>query len=142
MVKVSFDFDETLSRKEVQEYAKELVNQGIEVWVVTTRWDENHKHKYDLNPTLDDLWEVVDRLGIPKHHVRFTCMEWKHTYLNGTNFIWHLDDNPSEFSAAKINGCNVPMIQVDSNGWMIKCDRLLNNAINALHNGDNKYQEM
>lgn len=138
MVKVSFDFDETLSRKDVQEYAAELLEQGIEVWVVTTRWDENHKHKYDFNPTLDDLWEVVDRLGIPRHHVRFTCMEWKHTYLNGTNFIWHLDDNPGEFSAAKTNGCNVPMIQVDANGWMLKCNRLLNNAVNAIENGDKK----
>lgn len=126
-MKVSFDFDGTLEFKDTQDYAAELIAQGIEVWVVTTRWDENHKHKYPLNATLDDLWEVVDRLGIPRHRVRFTCMEYKHTYLNGTSFIWHLDDNPEEFSKAKANGCNVPMIQVDSNGWMIKCDRLIQN---------------
>ena len=126
-MKVSFDFDGTLEFKDTQDYAAELIAQGIEVWVVTKRWDENHKHKYPLNATLDDLWEVVDRLGIPRHRVRFTCMEYKHTYLNGTSFIWHLDDNPEEFSKAKANGCNVPMIQVDSNGWMIKCDRLIQN---------------
>ena len=33
---VSFDFDSTLSRKDVQEYAKELLERGIDVWVVTT----------------------------------------------------------------------------------------------------------
>jgi hypothetical protein len=65
-------------------------------------------------------------------------MEWKHTYLTGTQFIWHLDDNPSEFSEAKMYKCNVPMIQVDENGWMLKCNRLLNNAINAIENGDVK----
>lgn len=124
-MKVSFDFDGTLEFGDVQEYAAELIAQGIEVWVVTTRWDENHKHKYPMNATLDDLWEVVDRIGIPRHCVRFTCMEWKYTYLNGTSFAWHLDDNPEEFSKAKAHGCSVPMIQVDSNGWMIKCDRLL-----------------
>ena len=130
-MKVSFDFDGTLEFQNVQDYAKELIDQGHEVWVVTTRWDENHKHKYDLNPTIDDLWEVVDRLGIPRHRVRFTCMEYKYTYLNGTKFIWHLDDNPEEFSKAKTNGCNVPMIQVDSNGWQIKCDRLIQNWIDT-----------
>jgi hypothetical protein len=124
-MKVSFDFDGTLEFKDTQEYAAELIAKGVEVWVVTTRWDENHKHKYPQNATLDDLWEVVDRLRIPRHQVRFTCMEWKYTYLNGTNFIWHLDDNPDEFSKAKSNGCNVPMINVDTNGWMIKCDRLI-----------------
>jgi hypothetical protein len=139
MVKVSFDFDETLSRKEVQKYAEELIDLGIEVWVVTTRWDENHKHRYELNPTLNDLWEVVDRLGIPRHHVRFTCMQWKSIYLDKTSFIWHLDDNPEEFIKAKQYGCNVPMISVNSNGWMIKCDKLLNEAINAIHNGSKEH---
>jgi len=65
-MKVSFDFDGTLEQKEVQDYAKQLLEEGIEVWVVTTRWDENHKHKYPHNATLDDLWEVVDKLGIPR----------------------------------------------------------------------------
>ena len=91
-MKISFDFDGTLEHEDVQEYAAELIGRGIEVWVVTTRWDENHKHKYPMNATLNDLWEVVDRLGIPRWHVRFTCMEWKATYLKGTNFVWHLDD--------------------------------------------------
>ena len=124
-MKVSFDFDGTLEFQDTQDYAAELVAKGVEVWVVTTRYDENHKHKYPMNATLDDLWEVVDRLGIPRHRVRFTCMEWKYTYLNGTTFAWHLDDNPEEFSKAKAHGCSVPMVSVDANGWMIKCDRLL-----------------
>jgi hypothetical protein len=130
-MKVSFDFDNTLSRKDVQEYAAELIADGIEVWVVTTRWDENHKHKYIFNPTLDDLWEVVDRLGIPRHHVRFTCMEWKYTYLDKTSFIWHLDDNPEELSKAKTFGCSVPMVSSEDNGWMLQCDKLINAWFNA-----------
>lgn len=125
-MKVSFDFDGTLEFANVQEYASELIKRGIEVWVVTTRWDENHKHKYPKNATLDDLWEVVDRLGIPRYKVRFTCMEWKATYLKGTNFVWHLDDNDQEFSIAKrTEDCTVPMIDVVSNTWKQKCERLL-----------------
>lgn len=124
--KVSFDFDGTLEHSNVQEYAKELIENGIEVWVVTTRWDENHKHKYPKNATLDDLWEVVDRLGIPRHHVRFTCMEWKWTYLDGTNFAWHLDDNIEEFQHAKKMGCTIPMIDVVESNWKEECEAYLN----------------
>lgn len=127
-MKVSFDFDGTLEFKHVQDYAKQLIGEGVEVWVVTTRWDENHKHKYPQNATLDDLWEVVDKLGIPRHQVRFTCMQWKHTYLNGTNFVWHLDDNETEFDLARKNQCNVPMVSVDMNGWQDKCEKLLRDA--------------
>lgn len=130
-MKVSFDFDGTLEQKEVQDYAKQLLEEGIEVWVVTTRWDENHKHKYPHNATLDDLWEVVDRIGIPRHQVRFTCMEWKHKYLNGTQFVWHLDDNEEEYYKARQNGgCNVPMINVTSYYWKDKCEELLRDAVN------------
>lgn len=125
-MKVSFDFDGTLEFQNVQDYAAQLLKRGIEVWVVTTRWDENHKHKYPMNATLDDLWEVVDRLGIPRWHVRFTCMEWKATYLKGTNFVWHLDDNDEEVSECKkLQGCNVPIIDVFGNSWEEKCERLL-----------------
>lgn len=127
-MKVSFDFDGTLSEQHVQDFARELIAQGVDVWVVTTRWDENHKHRYGFNPTIDDLWEVVDSLGIPRWKVRFTCMKYKHEYLDGTSFIWHLDDNPEEFSKARVHGCSVPMIQVESGLWKSKCERLLNEA--------------
>lgn len=139
-MKVSFDFDGTLEFESVQEYAKSLIKRGIEVWIVTTRYDANHDHKWkiqfpgeewaeiyakhDGDPNFH-IWGVCEKLGIPKHHVRFTCMEWKYTYLDGTKFIWHLDDNPEEFSKAKANKCKVPMIQVDANGWQNKCERLI-----------------
>ena len=124
-MKVSFDFDGTLEHRNVQQYAKKLIDDGIEVWVVTTRWDENHKHKYPQNATLDDLWEVVDMLKIPRHRVRFTCMEWKYKYLDGTEFCWHLDDNISEMEEAKKNGCNVKIIDVLEPDWQEECDAYL-----------------
>lgn len=125
-MKVSFDFDGTLSEPAVQEYAQELIVRGVEVWVVTTRWDENHKHKYPMNATLDDLWEVVDKLNIPRWRVRFTCMQWKYTYLDGTKFVWHLDDNETEFDYARKHQCNVPMVWVEQKTWKEKCEELLN----------------
>jgi hypothetical protein len=125
-MKVSFDFDGTLQEEEVQEYAKELISRGIEVWVVTTRYDENQMHRYAPRGTnIDDLWEVVDRLGIPRWRVRFTCMEWKWKYLKDTQFLWHLDDNYEEQSYARANSCKLPIILVQGN-WKTKCEELLN----------------
>lgn len=130
MLKVSIDFDGTLSRIDVQEYAQKLLAEGVDVWVVTTRYDENHKHKYaeDYDVTSDDLWSVVDAIGIPRWKVRYTNMEWKYTYLIGTDFIWHLDDNANEMTRARYNSCEVPMIQVNTTAWKRKCSRLLNMA--------------
>lgn len=134
MAKVSFDFDHTLSNPHVQEFAKELLDNGHDVWVVTTRYDVNHLHKYamDYPPTMDDLWEVVDTLGIPRWKVRFTNMEWKYTYLCDTEFAFHLDDNEQEIRRALYNKCKVPMIQVHGSAFKNKCLRLINRYENKV----------
>lgn len=122
---VSFDFDGTLEFPHVQEYAKELIERGVNVHITTTRFDEIHKHKYYHNPNLDDLWQVVDNLNIPKWKVRFTCMEWKYKYLHDSIFLWHLDDNDEEFEHAKYFKCSVPYVHVDKSDWREQCEELL-----------------
>jgi hypothetical protein len=122
---VSFDFDKTLSRLDVQEYAKELIAKGVDVWIVTSRYDELHKHRYPNNPTLNDLWEVADLVGIPRHKVRFTCMESKALYLLYTNIIWHLDDDIVELRDMQYQKCKTVGINVGSSNWKKKCNRLL-----------------
>jgi len=145
-MKVSFDFDGTLEFQDVQEYAQSLIKRGIEVWIVTTRYDSNHDHKWKItfpgrewaeiysnhngDPNFH-VWGVAEKLCIPKHHVRFTCMQWKYTYLNGTQFVWHLDDNAEEIMYADENGCNVPIINVESHNWTDKCDRLIQDWIDT-----------
>jgi len=37
--KVSFDFDGTIVVDTIKAYAKELIDRGFEVWIVTSRWD-------------------------------------------------------------------------------------------------------
>jgi hypothetical protein len=138
MVNVSFDFDDTLSKESVQKYAKELMEYGINVYVTTTRYDDLHKHRYEWNPTNEDLWKVIDELGIPRHYVRFTCMEWKYKYLDRSSFIWHLDDNKEEEDRATFHKCSVPIVRVDRTQWKRQCNKLIENALNAIMNGDNK----
>ena len=40
--KVSFDYDSTLDRKDVQRFAKKLIDAGYEVWIVTSRLSLEH----------------------------------------------------------------------------------------------------
>lgn len=64
-MKVSFDFDSTLSRKCVQDYAQELIFRGFEVHIVTSRFEKaalNRSNSYNNA----DLFDVAERLGIPK----------------------------------------------------------------------------
>lgn len=145
-MKVSFDFDGSIDREDVQEYAKQLIKRGIEVWIVTTRYDANHDHRWrekfpeeqwaliydthDGDPN-HHVWGVAERLGIPKHHVRFTCMEWKYTYLKGTKFVFHLDDNPEELAAAREQRCNVPFVHVETPTWKDRCEELIANYLES-----------
>jgi len=40
MKKVVFDYDDTLSIPSIQEYAKMLIEKDVEVWIVTSRFDD------------------------------------------------------------------------------------------------------
>lgn len=123
---VSLDFDGTLSRPGVQEYAAELIRRRVNVWVLTARFDENHRHRYAANPSNADLWTVVDRIGIPRCHVRFQNMRPKAEYLDWSRFVWHLDDDEIELSAILYSGCcDVIGISVLSPNWVAQCEGLL-----------------
>ena len=122
---VTVDYDSTLSRRDVQEYVKELINRGIEVWVVTSRYDDLHKHKYNFVADNNDLWAIVDELGIPRWKVRFCNMDDKANYLMNTNTIWHLDDDHIELMHIRNARIKTVGIQVESGSWKSKCERLL-----------------
>jgi hypothetical protein len=120
---VTIDFDGTLTKPEVQDYVKELMKRGIDVWIVTSRFDDLQKHRYPHNPTNEDLWQVVDSIGIPRYKVRFMCMESKANYLRFTNSFFHLDDDDVEYMDLVTDDLNrtVPVDVKDIN-WKIKCE--------------------
>ena len=98
-MKVSFDFDHTLSRKDVQTFAKELVSEGHEVWIVTSRFsDEAAKEKkwHWIEGQNQKLFDVAKDCGIKVENIHFTNMESKSLFLEGKGFIFHLDDDDIE----------------------------------------------
>lgn len=121
---VTVDFDNTLSRKSVQRYISQLLHKGIDVWVLTSRYDVLHQHLYPGNPTNEDLWLVIDNLGIPRWKVRFTNMLDKFSYLEQTKAIWHLDDDSIELNYINEH-TKTKGISVISGTWKHKCNKLL-----------------
>ena len=124
---VTIDFDGTLSRNDVQEYAKELIDRGIDVWVLTSRYDNLHKHLWEPNPSNVDLYAVLDIVGIPYWKVVFLNMDSKHDYLDNTFVVWHLDDDKETLDEinyySKYTG--IKGISVDDANWRKKCDKTL-----------------
>lgn len=119
---VSFDFDGTLSREDVQEYARELIERGVEVIVTTARYDEDNKHLYPVNPTNEDLYEVTDRLGIKRENIHFMNMGLKADFLKTTDAIWHLDDDDVETRAIMELDHSIVGIDVNDSRWRWFCE--------------------
>ncbi len=136
MKKVSFDFDDTLGHnKEVQDYAEELVSRGVDVHIVTSRYDSVDKYTEEtlkrfgiqnLEKEHDYLFEVADRIQIPRENIHFTNMTLKYGFFKeNEDFIFHLDDNDVELrhiaSHTKTKGVDVFLYD-----WKEFCEDILN----------------
>jgi len=129
VMKVSFDFDGTLSRKDVQKFAKELVNKGFEVWVVTSRYsDESAKSKawwWILNQN-KNLFDVTNECGIREEHIHFTNGVDKILYLKDKGFLFHLDDDIDELMSILDGKDKCVPLNVNHSDWKENCLELLN----------------
>ena len=127
--KASFDYDATLSRKDVQEFAKELVGQGIDVWIVTSRTSTEDIIARNWHWSLKQneiVFEVAEECGIPKDNIVFTDHTDKINFLKGKEFLFHLDDD--EFELMEIlgskDGC--APLNVGHFSWKENCLEILN----------------
>lgn len=84
-MRISFDFDSTLSLPIIQELAKRHILFGDDVYIVTTR------NKDNLNK---DLRKVLKSLEISEESVIFTSHQDKVHFLDG--FDIHYDDDEYE----------------------------------------------
>ncbi len=121
-MKVSFDFDGTLDKQYVQEYAIGLINRGVEVWVCTSRLSdiEAPSDKWNI-----DLYEVIKRIGIPKNRVKFCSMVDKYEFFIGKDFAWHLDDDWIELELINKHTKTIGISVFGQNNWIDKCDKYI-----------------
>lgn len=124
--KVSFDFDSTLERADVQEFAKELISEGIEVWICTSRIGKPRESMHRSNNL--DLFKVAKDLKIPKTRIIFTNKDDKYSYLH-EDFLFHLDDDYYELDLIH-RKTNVRAISCyGNNNWKNKCRYALDDKI-------------
>lgn len=92
---ITLDFDGCTSTKEVQDFYHQIKDKA-NVFVLTRRYDCLHKHLWKDNPSNDEVWYVVEKLGIPKENVFFTNFKYKYHFLKDTFVLLHLDDDWNE----------------------------------------------
>jgi len=110
-MKISFDFDSTLSRKDVQEYCKCLIQDGHDIWITTSRVKEFNGAIHDHT----DLILVAQTLDIPENKIHFTNAEFKASYLQLNNFDIHIDDD--RFELERIAKTDVLDVDVCKDDW-------------------------
>ncbi len=129
MEKVSFDFDGTLARKDVQDFAKELVNAGHDVWIVTSRVATEPALKkgwHWIERQNQELYDVAESCGIPREKIVFTEHVDKIKYLEGKNFLFHLDDDEVELILIMESGDSCQPLNVNHFSWKENCLELIN----------------
>lgn len=128
-MKVSFDFDGTLSRKDVQSFAKELVNSGHDVWIVTSRCSTEEAKKkawWWIEKQNQELYDVAEECGIPKEKIVFTEHIDKIVFLKDKDFAFHLDDDEHELILIMQSKDYCTPLHVDHFEWKESCLEVLN----------------
>jgi hypothetical protein len=134
--KCSFDFDGTLEILIIQEYAKELIEREIEVWIITSRYNvENYAKNYKMDPEYAylanrDLFEVAEKLQIPEERIHFTNMRDKWEFIENRGFLWHLDDDWIENEMINSRTLTKGIDLFDNETWKKQCDSEIKRAFN------------
>lgn len=126
--KISFDFDSTLDREDVQEFAKQLVKDGHEIWITTSRFDTESSLKkgwWWIEKNNQQLYEVAEECGIPKENIAFTAMIDKIKFLEGKNFLFHLDDDETELEFIEESDDKCVGVWVELKTWKETCINLI-----------------
>lgn len=119
-IKISFDFDETLDREDVQKYCLYLQSKDIEIFVTTSRCDE----KYLPQSSNKDMFNLCDKLNIPRNNIILCNYYDKYETIGDKGFLWHLDDSQDEISLLNIY-TNIKGIDVTKDGWREECESYL-----------------
>lgn len=121
MAKVSFDFDGVLDRADVVLYVKTLVERGVDVYICTSRLSGEDCPSGRWN---DDLYQIVDILGISRSNIIFCSRIYKYQYFKHKDFLFHVDDSFDEVELINSYTNTVGVFLVD--GWIDKCEQIIN----------------
>jgi hypothetical protein len=122
---ISFDFDSTLSRIDVQEFIKfGLSNLPVKfnIHIVTSRFEDINRYT-DKSINHINLFKIAQELNISIENIHFLNMDDKaNFFINNNDFLFHLDDDAIELELIKQNeNNNVIPIHVKTFDWKEKC---------------------
>ena len=123
-MRVSFDFDGTLSRVDVQEFAKELVADGHEVWIVSSRSDMEIRMNGEVIQRNVEVYNIAKECGI--NNVYFTNLGSKIYLLENKGFSFHLDDDDVELMDILESKDVCMPIDVNCKEWKEICKTSIN----------------
>lgn len=125
-MKVSVDFDNTLTRIDVQKFVQKLKDEHIDVYIVTSRFTEESAKKANWH-WLDnkDIFGIAEKLKIPKDKIIFTEMKDKIEYLENNDFIFHLDDDEYEIDLIENSDDSCRGVLVKDKNWLEICKKLI-----------------
>ncbi len=107
-MKISFDYDMTLSEPHIRELAKLLIKAGADVWVLTSRQDDYIRDEngaiLGTSSQNSDLYQVIKYLEIPKNKVIYTNGAFKQGEYARGGFDLHFDDMWDEVEMINRNG--------------------------------------
>ena len=115
--KLALDFDDTLSRRRIEDLAHRFKDR-YELWIITTRYEDPADYlKYRNHKVPDNvhvlLFAAAKRLGIPKERIKFTNFTRKADTLNEYGIDVLLDDNREEAVAIGEKGYDIHV----KNSW-------------------------
>ena len=122
-MRLSFDFDSTLTVDVVQNLAKTFVENGHEVWIVTSRFE--HCDSSGNKVTNKELFEIADEVGITRDHIHFCNMSDKYEFLKDKEFLFHLDDDVIELDFIREETNIFPIHMSLQNDWYLQCKDLV-----------------
>lgn len=100
-MKVSFDFDHTLSNIKYQELAKKFIDLGAYVYITTQRQSTkpNIKLPYDNR----EVFAIAEKVGIRFLNIQFTETKDKYNFLK--DFDIHFDDDDEQINLINDHPC-------------------------------------
>ena len=95
---VSLDFDGTLDNPAIQILVKKLMRCGCQIYILTCRYDDLHRHLWQPHSTNEDLYLVADILKIPHKNIYFGNMlpQFKPKFLHNSTIDMHIENDAKE----------------------------------------------
>ena len=114
-IKISFDFDDTLSLEKIQNIVRKLNKNEIDIFILTSRFGNMQRMKYKNLKSNEDIYLLASDLGIPPHRISFTNQSPKWMVLNESGIQIHIDDDEREIHNIKYHGIVKPFSVHDEN---------------------------